>query len=145
MGAPRRPGREGESQRGQVLLDTKRQGFGHRLKSLRDRADITQEEVAKRVSHALANGTSYGTASAGGWENNLWVPPVHVIAAAARVFECDPGWLAFGTLTEARSPDTKEREDAIERFGERITAVVEQKVGKTAPRRRPADGPRRLL
>lgn len=112
MGAPRRPGHRGESQRGVVLRDANGEAFGDRLQWLRRHhqntrgEELTQLEIARRISHALADGSSYGGAAVGGWINNLWAPSTLVMHAAAQVFHCDPGWLAMGADSEARRTDT---------------------------------------
>lgn len=143
MGAPRRPGHRGESRRGVVLRDGRGESFGDRLEWLRhyhktSRGEyLTQHEMAKRISHALADGTEYGQASVGSWLNNLWDPPTRVMHAAAKAFRCDPGWLAMGNDTEARRPDRIEaddhRADAAARVADVVHRTLEERLADPRP------------
>jgi transcriptional regulator with XRE-family HTH domain len=66
---------------------------------------VTQTEIGKLVGKVLQSG-AVNPATVSRWFQGA-EPPLATIAAMAKVFECDPGWLAFGEGKPPEDPVTK--------------------------------------
>lgn len=83
--------------------------WAHRAAEQRLRRDISQKELGERVAARLREPKPIHQSTAGKWlksgAEGGAVPDVPTIAALALELGVDPGWLAFGTETQAPPPN----------------------------------------
>lgn len=63
--------------------------FGTRLREARERAGMTQAELAHAVGYS-------GRGAVNGWENDKQAPPLEAVKLLAEALNVSAGWLAFG-------------------------------------------------
>lgn len=62
---------------------------------------VTQKELGELL--ATSGGEAVGQTTVSGWFNGA-IPDLYDICRLARIFEVDPGWIAFGKETKASGP-----------------------------------------
>lgn len=88
-------------------------GLGERMElafllmSLAQRGKLTYGRIGELVAELEGRGRAYSDLTVGRWARGEQPPDsLLTIAAIAELAGCDPGWLAFGPLSDASPPDT---------------------------------------
>jgi transcriptional regulator with XRE-family HTH domain len=76
---------------------------------------MSQEALGSLVAQALGRDQTTTAATVSRWESGDTVPSIATVGAIAKVCGVDPGWLAYGPASEARSPYTRIAEDPEQR------------------------------
>ena len=80
------------------LYKDRKAKIGHRIRTERKKINLSQEELAGRISDLISDGQSeqkdvIGQPSISQWEKGLVMPPVDKLACMAYIFDCDVGYL----------------------------------------------------
>ena len=97
----------------------------------------TPEEMIKYVTNELRRADEFSPSSASRWKNGE-MPNVPTIAAIAKYFYVDPGWLAFGELSMAPAPGLTTQAKLVEMVGKVQKVVRDEQTKTAAPKRKKA-------
>lgn len=84
--------------------------FGRRLRSAVRRfdeahdVDVSQSEIAEMAAR-IADEIPKRSSSVSAWFRGKSLPAMTTLVGLAKALEVDPGWLAFGELSQAPGPD----------------------------------------
>lgn len=118
-----------------VFSDRQQRGFGDRLWELKSRyerdtgRELSQRELALKVSAKLKADRVYNTSTVSGWIANRFAPDTRVMNAIAEIFHCDPGWLAFGANTHAQSPEEEARTETRLDAVRGVVQTIQEQIG----------------
>jgi hypothetical protein len=105
---------------------------------------VENAEIGRRVAEGLGRTPAYRSQTVGKWLEGS-EPSSEVVAMLARVLDVDPGWLAFGSLSQAPAPKGWTAPPTSAGQGEELTAAEARDMTVDLPpqhhRQSPAETP----